>query len=82
MPQKIDPRKAFYAGSSAKKRGFIRLSPFYEDEKADALFYGGYDGKTEEDMGLALIVVGGGMAVSEAPSTTTPLEASTNLEVV
>jgi hypothetical protein len=74
MPKKVDKNKAFYLGKSSKGRGFMRLSPFYEDETADFYWYAGYDGKTEEEMGLALVVVGGGMATPtpESQDTSTP----------
>jgi hypothetical protein len=75
--QYIEPRVAFYRGQSAKKRGFTRISPFYENETADQ-FYGGYDGKTEEEMGLVPIVVGG-MAIPR-PGDTNPLHDSPRLE--
>jgi hypothetical protein len=71
MPKKVDPHKAYYLGKSSKGRGFIRLSPFYEDEQADVYWYGGYDGKTEEEMGLKLVVVGG--MATPAPGETNPL---------
>jgi len=72
MPKPVNQHKAYYAGKRAKVMGFGRLSPFYEDEKADFYFYGGFDGRTEEDMGLALVVVGGMATPTEAPDTTTP----------
>lgn len=74
MPKQVDKHKAFYLGKSSKGRGFMRLSPFYEDEAADFYWYAGFDGKTEEEMGLSLVVVGtGGMATpSDAPDTSTP----------
>jgi len=84
MPKTTAPRIAFYKGQSAKGRGFMRLSPFYEDEKADFYFYGGYDGKTEEDMGLALIVVSGGMATPQPgdinPFSPAPLPGAPHVE--
>jgi len=50
MPTLIQPKVAFESGESAKKRGFFRVSPFYEDARADAYFFAGYDGKKFEEI--------------------------------
>lgn len=73
MPKAIDPRRAFVSGRVAKTRGFIRLSPFYEDEAADKLFFNGYDGLTEEQAGVPPLVLGGMAKPDEKPDTTTSL---------
>lgn len=42
--------RAHYAGGVAKERGFMRVSPYYEDELAESLWLAGFDGKKFEDV--------------------------------
>ena len=36
--------RAFEKGKLAKQKGFMRISPFYEEKTLDEYFFRGYDG--------------------------------------
>lgn len=42
--QYIEPRVAYDSGRASKNKGLMRVSPYYENEKADKYWYAGYDG--------------------------------------
>src|SRR5579864_8044563 len=52
MKLPVNTRIAFEMGVAARAKGLPRISPFYEDERADKFWYGGYDGQSMEELPL------------------------------
>lgn len=50
-------RRAYFRGQSARENGWVRVSPFYEDDGADMAWFAGYDGEPEPTMDAILVPV-------------------------
>lgn len=62
------PYRAFLSGVKAKKNGFMRVSPFYNEPHADKIFFAAYDGATLEELQIQPEFEGGMAASTETPT--------------
>jgi len=49
------PKFAWNRGKTDKSKGFVRVSPFYEDDVADYFWFAGWDGRTFEEAQQTLV---------------------------
>lgn len=46
----VEPKIAYQKGKDARRKGWERLSPYYNQPQADKYFYAGWDGKPFEEV--------------------------------
>ena len=46
----IDLKDAYENGQESKKKGFMRVTPYYENEQLDKYWFAGYDDIKIEDV--------------------------------